>query len=120
MSNFDMAALRKASRARNGGPARRFDPAQDDFAPLMGFSTRETYLAWVGCWKAALKEVEGACREAKRVRRTAEPGSHECCGAQSRREHLRADAANLITLRKAARVEAGRQWQASRTEVAAA
>lgn len=120
MSTFEMAALRKMARNVHGGLPLRLDPAAHDLRALMGFSTREDYVAWVRDWKASMAEVTAACREAKRVRRSTPAETAEHGQAQARREYLRVDAANLLLLRKAARTEGGAQRAARLSQEVAA
>lgn len=79
----------------------RMTAEEADESPLLSFSGREEYLAWVAAWKAALKERVESIRAEKARRRDTSLEVHERNGANNERQALRVEACNLVALRLA-------------------
>jgi hypothetical protein len=74
--------------------------------PALAFSGRDSYLAWVGAWKASWHATVAAIREAKRVRDASGTADGERSLAQEERHGLRILAFNLLQLRRAGKLKA--------------
>lgn len=82
------------------------------------FTTRETYLAYRADWKTGYAELSKEISDLKRVR--AKGTQSEMSSAQSKLHYLSVNATEMLAELKEAKLEAGRQWSASReTKVAA-
>lgn len=103
MSVFDMANLAAVTDGRWGWEAKRLDAGAYDLSPLMGFSDRGSYLAWVASWKAAYGDTVARIR------------SERAEGRRWRGKSLGLAAHNLLVVRRAAKAEAARQWLARRS-----
>ena len=85
------------------------------FQFTFGFKTREEYLEFVKAWKADYAQASKDQRELKKSRKGCAPGVGNCINGQVHawKPYLTA----AIALRKAAKVEAQRQWVAAHPRV---
>ena len=85
------------------------------FQFTFGFKTREEYLEFVKAWKAEYAQASKDQRELKKSRKGLAPGVANSinCSVHGMKPYLTA----AIALRKAAKVEAQRQWKEQMAKV---
>ena len=110
MTMFDVNAVAKIQHVR-------IDPDKHDFSSYLGFTDRNGYLQWISSWKHALQQTIDACRKAKLNRKTSLSSPSDNFDAQGDRERMRIKAYNLFLIRSASKLEAARQWSASRNSM---
>jgi hypothetical protein len=82
------------------------------------FTTRETYLSYRADWKAGYADLAKEISDLKRIR--AKGTQSEMSAAQSKLHYLSINATEMLAALKEAKLEAGRQWAASREDRVAA
>lgn len=77
-----------------------------------GFTDKPTYLAWRTAWKENYRELAAEIREYKATRKSTDAGLRS--QAQYQCWRLRQEAAEMLEQRKQSKIEAQRQYIASR------
>lgn len=93
---------------------RRLDEQAADASPLLNFTSREEYLAWVAAWRIALVESIIDVRRQKDIRRDKTLSDYDRFRAAEERNNLRVYGSNLFALRAAGKRRAAAQVQAQR------
>lgn len=117
------------------------DTPEAVFAPYLTFTTREGYLEWRTAWRARINALTASSRRARALHMNSDAlfeKSNEAPTAELRlaalevwqaanrefaalgsRSLRRERATSLLALRRASKLEAGRQWTAARLPAAA-